>query len=802
MTNATASGLTLGSTSNLLNGFQAVWDRSDSTKTPLYLSKNQPLNPENISLQSKGKDWGQIEITLCDSANDVITELYSYDVLQLANDTTDYPSGALVLDNYNKAAIYKSIQTLTGIDFSASAGGYALITIKREEGTQQYSQGGMHAVSSAMSEQFSKITKQLAAPLGTGPASLSALGGIMSGLTQDDIQLFMSFFEDYGSHYVSGVTTGDVIYQIFAYDSANYSTIKQYYTANPDKLYGTSALSFQAYTNPVHQTGGETYGYASQVGTLTTVSGDSSFAKSVANKNWYDSTYKVTSILTQILNNPDLTVYNEVVTIGISLTELLDIVSFRMQITANRIFKALMYTKYAEDIDADFRNIAPYDYNSIFPDSVVPGMVSYLATTDINVYKERLDLSEVLVVVPSEVEDFNLMTQVSQMANAAQFVCPGNSVSLLAHTFDFSSGNHPSIQLTDTAFSTAEVACQYFWGDLTLKNTTGTSVKTIIDGFSYQITSSTVFSGKNTVEITGSVRQSPSSALITNNVDNIELSIAAAEFILNAAAGTPQAGARNLMLDYLNWIGNAIPSGGNNDELKMRALYLARISAQLNFQGKSVPLLTYAAYTPMSDSLQNALNTIQTQIMGIQNAIQSRKLQEQMIKDTDELKKGIEQTGNEVACLIQAQMQNEELVSSYYGSIVSSQQTSLDQLKDTIKTLQQSLALQKGVVNGLVASFKDAAADCEISEILSDVLGLAKNIFSLGKDIAAPELAVSDVVKDLFDTAESIQTLMNAISEFADLDGQISGLTDKLNSLGGLGTNGVSILSLDTMGNI
>lgn len=796
--NSSSSSLLLGATSFLVNGYQAVWNPSNPASTPLFPSTVQALNTQAIALNGTGASWETLEITLCDTAEDLLTQLNNYNVLFQSGDTASLPAGSLILHDKDSSASIASIKNLTGIDLSKGDGGYVFIAITRNEGNQNFPFSGSAAINNNYASTFNTAVQKLEKNLGTGPVSLNTLGKIMANLGTDDIQNFLDFFNNYGSHYVSQVTTGDVIYQIFSYSAKDYATISTYYKANPDKLYGIQALSFEIYTNPLHNQGTGTFGYATQVGSLNIMSNDASFVQSVQHGDWNDTNYSINSILMQLNGSIDLSTFTQVVPIAIELTEVLDLVLFRTQMVGCRIFKSFMYAKYGNSITPDFRNITQYNYNAIFPNDAMSGLISYLATTSINVYKERIELSEVNIIMPETVGDFLLMAQVMQLEAANSFACPGNSVTLIAHTFDLSANNNPVITVSDQAYDSLQLACQYFIGNLGITNTSGTKAMTIVDGFNYGLSDSSQYPGKSTVVLNGTVCNTPQVATLPNIASNIDFSLTASEFILNAQSGTAQALGQPLIADYLGWIASAIPSSGASDtlaELKMRALYLARVDVQLRFQGMSVPLLTYSAYAPMSQSLQNALSDIQTQIDGIQNQIAARKLQEELVKDFDELEKAIAATGNEVACLIQAQMENENLTANYYGSIIASQQNSLAQLQGNITSLSSSLALQQGVVEGLVSALKDAVENYETMEILKSIIAVATDTFSLAKDLADPAAGVITAIKDLITVAQDLQKLIAAIQEFENMDSSISNMESAINSLNALGPNGVSTMS-------
>ena len=85
----------------------------------------------------------------------------------------------------------------------------------------------------------------------------------------------LEFFEEFGTHYISGIDFGDTILQIFAYSTEKFEKIKQAY-ANGNPFLGWDASYFMQYTTDA---AAGIFGYVTQYGNIICLSNSEAFKK-------------------------------------------------------------------------------------------------------------------------------------------------------------------------------------------------------------------------------------------------------------------------------------------------------------------------------------------------------------------------------------------------------------------------------------------------------------------------------------------------------------------------------------------
>jgi hypothetical protein len=111
-------------------------------------------------------------------------------------------------------------------------------------------------------------------------------------ITADIANEYLNFFAEQGTHYVSSMTLGDVIFQVFAMPDERFKRVKKIYAEQPNMLKGQEAVLFRQYTtNAV--TGA--FGYVSGYGKVLDFSLSETLAKAVANGAWKEPTFAETT---------------------------------------------------------------------------------------------------------------------------------------------------------------------------------------------------------------------------------------------------------------------------------------------------------------------------------------------------------------------------------------------------------------------------------------------------------------------------------------------------------------------------
>jgi hypothetical protein len=811
------SGIQLGTVANLLYGYQPTWDPTDPNALPFFPPANQMLNTsEPVITEDSGAAWGNPTITLCASAEDLITALYDYAVVPGSDEKTapTIPSGPLVLDDQDRAQALQTLKQKLGVDLSDSSLSYALVQVTREVGSATHPSFTETGVFTGLREPAVSIKSEhrLAIPrrlrISQTASEEKMTGRLAVGLptdpdpTPDDIQSYFNFFQTYGTHFVSKIHAGDVIYQVFAYGAQAFAAIQKAYTKSPGRLSGPLAVNFDYYTTKSNGA----YGYVAQYGNILNLSGDPALGASVANGDWQDSQYADGPSIFQAfqssfpyeLNDK----FTQVVTIGFELRSISMFSDVRPRKVWRRIFNAAMYQKYGNGIQPVFENPPTYNFSAIFPETGT-GFVSTISTPTIDVYKDLIDLSQVQMVAKDIVQSFTVVSNVMQASNGTDpIVIPGTNVTLVSHVFDMgSTGNIPTLQLTDTAYGSYQIACQDFRGVLVMTNASGTERSVIADGQRYKLTTDGAPGGRFGVVPDVDVRQPPSSSVLEQIEDDIDFSLTTAEAILNARNTSSASEGRILMLKYLNWIAKSVPDDTTDEsllQLQVRAFYLARVDAKLKFEGISVPYLTYETYKPLVGSILTVVGTVNDAIRDQQQQIAQRKEEELVINVGTQLNQNIIQTGKLLTGYINANAQQSQDLANYYGSVITQQQNQMTQAQATIAKLTKLLSDQQQSVNQAVIKYQDAVTDWENQQILNFSLGLAQNIFTLGFAVVTPSTTIS-ALKDLGQTAQMIQKAINIFKALNDmyqtLQSNIKNLKQAQQALSSVGYDGATMPS-------
>src|ERR1044071_4172626 len=96
---------------------------------------------------------------------------------------------------------------------------------------------------------------------------------------------YLGFFREQGTHYVSSMVLGDVIFQVFAMPEERFKRVKKDYADRPQMLKGQEAVLFRQYTTDAN-TGA--FGYVSQYGKVLDFSSSETLAQAVANGDWVE----------------------------------------------------------------------------------------------------------------------------------------------------------------------------------------------------------------------------------------------------------------------------------------------------------------------------------------------------------------------------------------------------------------------------------------------------------------------------------------------------------------------------------
>lgn len=485
----------LGDTTNILYGYNADWLSPKQGNNALFPPEKKALTTGKVDPPQKKGKWDFPEITLHNTAESLLNTLLPYKIEDPSDgvDGPNAPPGALLIDDANREEAIKKLSETLGVDLGKSGRGYALVKLTRTDENISHESQEMDVLIHPNPSKIPEAT-------GLSKQFKKAMSGLKRFKPRDDFtpdeitpeiaNHYLDFFAEQGTHYVSSMVLGDVIFQVFAMPEIRFEKVKEYYADHPGMLKGQQAVLFRQYTTDAN-TGA--FGYVSEYGKVLDFSLSETLAKAVKDGDWIESDYAETnSIFAVYKNNSKVNseVLNEKYTSVTSiLTRLTTLTLFsehnRKQIW-RRVLKGGLVQKYKSAIEPNFFPYCPYNLADQLSQSELPGFLSTIATPYINTYKAGLDLAKLQFAAPEEVKDFTLYTNYLYTTHTKDIPIPGNNVLIIGQVVNLEQNQVTTkLILRDKAFDSVLFATQQFYGALQFENESGDKHFTIVDGLKF-----------------------------------------------------------------------------------------------------------------------------------------------------------------------------------------------------------------------------------------------------------------------------------------------------------------------------
>ena len=805
-----ASTVRLGTAANLIDGFDPSWVPGDRSRQGLFPTPGTPLAEQDIVITPGPSAWELPTITVHDDAAALLGALLPYSIANPSDGVkeADIALGKLLVGDQDAASAIAQLSATLGIPLDAGYG-YALVKIRRISGKAAHgvlADGMFHHPNAltpdpalGVNEDFRKSLVQVRPAL--GDTKHFDPGRLTAGQAQECLDVF----SHWGTHFVSSISVGDLIFQVFCYRSARSSTVKREFASND--FSGYNAVNFASLTTDAN-TG--THGFVAALGTITCLSGDPAIQQSIADGKWHDAQWTGSdSILAPLLNGESgfsmasLQAFTASVPVDVSLTTLTMFAEIERRRCLRRVFKGAVIQKFGTAVKPHFETYSPYDVANVIPGNDVPGFVSNIATPNINIYSPRVDLGDLQFVAAETTDAFVLCANLL-CATAGGTTLPGTRVAILCQDACFESDDDLTIvTVSDAAFGQYEISAGTWYGCIQVGNTAGSAHETILDGLLYRYGGAPGAHGRFSVEIAADLRQRPEAATLPLFKDSLQFAHAFAASILGTMGNLPQTDAsqtRRFVTDTLGWLSAVIP--GNSDDidlvdLRVRALDGYRMARQPAY-GAYVPLLPAVDYQSQVDAILGYVDAINQQIREYQQRIAERKTQELLLAADATLDANIEQSAQLLVGSIQASAAQQQDLNGYYATLVAKKSAELDQLNETVTQLGSSLDDQKINVGIAVKEYKQAVKDWETRKAISFALGLATAMFEIAGSVAMPVGEVKAVAA-LGEAAQAFQKLLNIINNvfkaYTAADAQMNGLLNAQSALDDVGSVGFDITS-------
>jgi hypothetical protein len=767
------SKMKIGLSTNLLNGLNPAWNPGNGLTNILYPPKKQAMQAKEIEPVEHHGEWSFPVITLHESAKSLLDELTPYEVVSPGSevDAPQIKAGALLAGMPDNLTSLKQLSKTMGVDLTKPDYRYALVKLNRLDGSDTHASAAngilVHArprnpdPAYGLSEDFMSDAIKLRHG---GKARTQDFDG---ALNESSATEALDSFTDYGTHYVSSVQLGDTILQVFAYTQEKFESIKHTYADGKNPLSGLGSRNFVQFTTD-SATG--VFGYVAEYGNIISLSNSDIFQRTLRNGDWLDTLWsKKNSIFSLFNTNSKLSLFaleeqfKEQTVIRIQLASLSVMIEQKRGLIWQRVFKAAMVQKYRTSFEANFAIYDKRDFLSMFPEDHA-GIISYIATPTINVYKTRLDISKMQFVAEEEVKKFILFSNVLTASGNAPVTIPGSKVRLFGQVLDLRTDAQPkSITLSDEAFTSLEIGCSEFLGALMIQNKSGTKCNVIVDGIKFAI-----HNGR--VVVDSDVRVVPSSDSLPLLVNSLQYSMAFAEAVMSDQTSQKNIAFQKFIRQYLNWLATFIPPATNDEELaglRVRALDLANYVMNPNY-GSFVPLLPASNYDQYIESILNYFDRIQLQIAQDNQKIASRRIEELTIDVARTLNQNIVKTGELISGIIDANATQQRDMEGFYDSLISLKEEEARQQQTAINELKGALFTAQGDVKLAVQHYKSAVEQWQTMEAIKFGLDVATNLFTLGTAIAIPSSSIA-AVKDLGQTVQIIQKDLNVLNATSKL---------------------------------
>ena len=801
----------LGISTDLTKGFNPGWNPATGNLNILNVTPNAPMQPQQLPVVTEHGDWSYPIITLHDNPISLVTELLGYKVEHPSIETTppDLPAGALALFSPSGEATRTELSKTLGVSLDNPSLRYALVKLERCDKTIYHTttETGILMTVNALNPNpeigvNSNFMRTLAR---LRHFSVHSDKDDIAQLKADDANAYLDAFSNWGTHFVSSVTVGDHIIQVFAYDAERFERVKQPYKDPDNKLSGPTAINFQYFTTDA-STGH--FGYVSEYGKLLCLSNSNTFKQSQQAGEWIESFWsKHDSVFQAFTENSKVSLDNlnkrftEQAPVMVKLGPLTTFTEYKRTAVWRRVLKGALSTVFGDSVNVGFSKFDTTDYSQILPEDQ-PGVLSTIASPTINVFKSRLDLAQMQLVAQNEVESFITFGYVVAACSDKPMSLPGTSVQLFGYTLDMRTiGNPNVITLTDQGYDGITIGCDKFLGAASFRNAAGSKHMVVVDGLRYELE-------QGTVRVTGDVRTPPPTDTLEKLKDSIEFSLTFAEAVLGLQTGDAERDpTHQLVRSYLSWVGRIIPSDTQDEQLlamRVHALDLGGYSPNSR-AGAFVPILPASDYEENIDKIMNYLQEIQRQIAENTIQVNQRKQAELTIDVGKTLNDNIIQSGELLTGLIKANADSAADLTKQYDAIIDSRKAEAERQQANIADLNKLLFEQQAEVDQAVQVYKSKVEQWQTMELIKFGLDVATNVFSLGTAILVPASSIT-AVKDLGLIAQRIQKTLNVLNSTMKLYSSVSGTLQSLQNaqttldgLDGMGFGDTSQLDWDEM---
>jgi hypothetical protein len=771
------SPIRLGMSTSVLNGYDPSWLSGGQQSGGLFTTAKIPLTVQQVETPTERGNWTYPIITLHHNADLLLNELFPAKINNPGTQVEEasFTAGALLTGDSDRTEALAKLSKTTGIDLSVSGRGYALVRLMRKDATQQHSSVKMGLVVHAhpvnpdaelgVNDEFRQAMSRLRPCLdATGVFHPAEMTVTIAGE-------YLDFFYGYGTHYVSSVDMGDCIFQIFAYEADKYARVKTAMSSPSNSFKEENAANFAYYTTSM-QNGA--YGYAAETGNIVAFSNNAALAKSLKAKQWQEpmwakgnSIFAIFKSGAEIDRNTLGEMFTSSVPISYSLTTLTVFAETQRRAAWSRILAGAIVQKYPEGTKPNLQKHFRADNQVLFGSSNYSGFASAIATPNINVYKPRLNSTQLSFVAADTVENLVISTNLLTAADdTPDFSLPGKNVLLAAQSVSAETKNKTTIiHIPGKVGRNATVLyCNQFYGICTLQFAQTGRSQVIIDGLML-MTEEQAGSARGIVRVEGDVRVAPNAKNLPLLKQNIQFAYTFLQSSLHSNIAAQDIDLAGFLQNGMLWIVKQIPADTDDLDLlniRLMALDLSR-TPDMPYRGAYVPLLTSEKYEKQISSILSLLKDIYADYLHVQDMVEIRRTQELVINVGKTLNENIINSGQSLVKYLDTTANYQKSMSGYYDAIAQSQESQYKQMLGNIDTLTDAVDAQQKVVNTAIETYKNRLKTWATMKAISATFEIISGVFSAAGGGGGGGAAVKEVT-ELAKTIEKIKTIVKVLA--------------------------------------
>lgn len=801
----------LGASANLIAGLNPEWDPRSGNLDILYSPGKPAMTTVSAAPVENRGTWSFPKVTLHETAISLLDELIPYRIVNPASyvDAPVIGAGALLAGMAGSLGSLETLSLTLGVNLTNPDFRFALVRMERRDGSAAHASAAsgilVHVRPGDPDPAYGLTPEFTAATARLRHDGRSRKQDYGDRLTRDDASRFLESFGEFGTHYVSSVTFGDTIMQVFAYPRAQFDKIKTAYAGDMEALSGEGSQHFAQFTTSLDA---GRFGFVKEYGTVLCLSNSARFRKTLEDGGWKDRVWSNRDSVFSIFNagsslslfslNTDFTDQTQT---GIQLASLSLMIEQKRSLLWQRIFKGAMLQKYRTSVLPNFTRFDQRDFAGMLPEDQT-GVISDIATPTVNVYKARLDLAGMQFVAASEVRTLVLFANVLSAESEAELALPGDDIRLFGQILDMRTDGGPcrSVVVADSAFDKLEIGCDEFLGALAIRNRSGSRYSVILDGLRFGQTGS----GPSSVPvIEDDVRIVPKPETIPLLADSLQFSMAFAEAVASDQSSRRDEQIQAFVRHYLLWVAKMVPADSADPALvalRVRALDLGSFTSDPSL-GSFVPILPASDYDRFIESILSYLTQIQAQIRENEQRVANRRLEERVIDVARTLNQNIVASGELITDVISANAAQQKDLERFYDGLIEQKRAEAAQQQTALNNLKTALFQAQGDVDLAVQKYRSAVEQWQITETVKFGLKVATDLFSVTAASFNPVSSIS-AVKELGELAQMIQKTLNILNAtqnlYTSVTTGLAGLNaaqTQLDKLGGMDFGGSAKLN-------